>query len=146
MADETNVSSIIKLAQATLLKKPYPEAPMTPDFWNTTVHNFGFEKATDSNNVRTRHHARFWKTNYITENGEMIYVGTASFDNSIKWGIPHQINPDIDTEREFLFGDLQKTILIANELKKQLVNPKIGNNFSGDLFFTDGKLYLISLN
>ena len=144
MADDVNISSVIKLAHAALWKKSYPQAPMTPDFWNTNVHDFGFEKASESNNVRARHHARFWKTNYITENGDIIYVGTASFDNSIKWGLTHQINPDIDTEREFLLSDLQTTGAINNVQKQQFVDPKIGSNFSGDLFFTDGKLYLIS--
>ena len=118
---------------------------MTPDFWNANVHNFGFEKATDSDNVRTRHHARFWKTNYITENEDIIYVGTASFDINLKWGVTHQISPDIDTEREFLYSDLQKTDMIINTEKQQFVDPKLGSNFSGDLFFTDGKLYLISI-
>jgi len=145
LADDVNISSVAKLARAALWKESYPKAPMTPDFWNTNVHNFGFEKATDSNNVRTRHHARFWKTNYITENGYVFYVGTASFDSNVKWGVTHQINPDIDTEREFLYSDLQKTGLITNAEKQRFVDPKLGSNFSGDLFFTDGKLYLISI-
>ena len=145
LADDVSISSVAKLARAALWKNSYSKAPMTPDFWNANVHDFGFEKATDSDNVRTRHHARFWKTNYITENGDIIYIGTASFDSNIKWGVTHQINPDIDTEREFLYSDLQKTDMIINAEKQQFVDPQLGNNFSGDLFFTDGKLYLISI-
>jgi len=145
LADNVSISSVAKLARAALWENSYSKAPMTPDFWNANVHNFGFEKATNSDNVRTRHHTRFWKTNYITENGDIIYVGTASFDNNIKWGVMHQINPDIDTEREFLYSDLQKTDMIINAEKQQFVDPKLGSNFSGDLFFTDGKLYLISI-
>jgi len=143
LADDVSISSVAKLAHAALWKDSYSKAPMTPDFWNANVHDFGFEKATDSDNVRTRHHARFWKTNYIAENGDMIYVGTASFDSNIKWGVTHRINPDIDTEREFLYSDLQKTDMIMNAEKQQFIDPKLGSNFSGDLFFTDGKLYLI---
>lgn len=144
LADDVTASTIAKMARAVFWKQPYPKAPMTPDFWNAKVHDFGFEKSTESNNVRIRHHARFWKTNYAAENGQVIYVGTASFDSGIKWGVTHKINPDIDTEREFLFSDMQKTGLIANVEKQQFSKPKIGNNFFGDLFFTDGKLYLIS--
>lgn len=145
LADDVSVSSVVKLAQDALWKESYPKAPMTPDFWNANVHDFGFEKSTKSNNVRTRHHARFWKTNYIAESGNIVYIGTASFDNGIKCGVTHRISPDIDTEREFLFSDLQKTGLIANVEKQQFVDPKLGSNFAGDLFFTDGKLYLISI-
>jgi undecaprenyl-diphosphatase len=143
LAYDVTIFSVYKIAKAGLLKESYPQAPMTPDFWNSEVHNFGFEKETSTNNVRTRHHARFWKTNYVTENGDNIYVGTASFDSGIKWGITHKINPEIDTEREFLFKDLQKTNLLASTKKEQFVDPKLGSNFSGDLFFTDGKLYLL---
>jgi len=97
-----------------LFEKSYPKAPMIPDFWNAKVHDFGFEKETNLNSPRMRHHARFWKTNYIVKNGYNIYVGTASFDSGIKWGIAHKINPDIDTEREFLYKDLQKTGMIED--------------------------------
>jgi len=145
LADDVNIFSVYKIAKAGLLKKSYPKAPMTPDFWNSEVHNFGFEKETSANNIHTRHHTRFWKTNYVTENKENIYVGTASFDNGIKWGITHKINPDIDTEREFLFKDLQETGLILKNKKTQFVDTKLGSNFAGDLFFTDGKLYLLSV-
>ncbi|NCF75384.1 MAG: phosphatase PAP2 family protein [Xanthomonadaceae bacterium] len=143
LADDINIFSVVKSAKALLWKKFYPKAPITPDFWNSEVHNFGFEKATHSKSIRTRHHARFWKTNYITQNKKNIYVGTASFDNNIKWGVTHKINPNIDKEREFLLNSLQNTGMLASAKKQQFVNPKIGSNFSGDLFFTDGKLYLI---
>jgi undecaprenyl-diphosphatase len=143
LADNVNILSTYKIAKAALFKESYPQAPMTPDFWNSEVHNFGFEKETATDNVRTRHHARIWKTNYKTENGDYIYVGTASFDSGIKWGVTHKINPDIDTEREFLFADLQNTSMISKSEKEQFVDPVLGNNFSGDPFFTDGKLYIL---
>jgi len=143
LADNVGIFSVYRTAKDAIFKRSYSQAPMTPYFWNFEVHEFGFEKETNSNNVRSRHHARFWKTKYLTENGENIYVGIASFDKSMKWGITHRINPDIDTEREYLFNDLKKTDRIAKTEKQQFINPKLGSNFSGDLFFTDGKLYLL---
>ena len=145
LADKISVYSITKSAKAALWKESYAKAPITPVFWDTVVHNFGFEKATSSNNIRTRHHARFWKTRYITESGNFIYVGKASFDSGIKWGVTHKINPNIDAEREFLFNELQKTGMLSSVKKEQFVKPKVGSNFLGDSFFTDGKLYLISV-
>ncbi len=143
LSDKVNTHNLYKAGKVVLLKKSYSQAPITPDFWNAQVNNFGFEKETASDNIRTRHHARFWKTNYTTKDGENIYVGTASFDAGIKWGITHKINPDIDTEREFLFKDLQKTNDLIKSEKKQFVSPELGNNFTGDPFFTDGKLYIL---
>jgi len=145
LADKVSAHSVIKIARAVLLKQAYPTAPMTPSFWNLQVNDFGFEKATDANNARQRHHVRFWKTNYIIPDGKHIYVGTASFDSGIQWGVVHKINPDIDAEREFLYEDLKKTKRIVQSQKEQFVEPILGENFFGDPFFTDGKVYIIKL-
>ncbi|MFH1667530.1 MAG: LssY C-terminal domain-containing protein [Candidatus Komeilibacteria bacterium] len=143
-ADEVTLTNILKLVDASVLKKSYDAAPMTPDFWNAKVHDFGFEKAVEINDVSKRHHARFWKTGYQTTTGDEIYVGTASFDNGLKWKVTHIISPDIDTEREFLLADLKDTELITNIEKVQFVEPILGSNFSGDAFFTDGKIYIVT--
>ena len=143
LADQASFSSIAKLAQAAVLKKSYLAAPITPSFWHARAHDFGFEKETESNTVRERHHARFWRTNYVIDNGKRIYAGAASFGKGIKRGIAHKIMPDIDTEREFLFNSLEKAGIAANFQKRQLVEPALGENFSGDLFFTDGNAYII---
>ncbi len=145
LADSVNAHSLTKIARTAILKEEYLRAPMTPSFWNKKIHTFGFEKPTIKNNVRERHHVRFWKTDYITTDGKNIYVGTASFDKNIKWGVTHQIAPDIDTERKTLFTDLQKSGLLTSFQKEQFVKPTLGENFSGDQFFTDGEIYIIFL-
>ncbi len=143
MAEDVNIRSFAKITEAVILKREYLNAPMTPSFWNKQTHDFGFEKPTNTNNVRQRHHARFWKTNYKTLNGKRMYVGTASLDSGIKWGVTHKIDPSIDTEREFLFVDIQNTGILQSSQKEQFVRPSIGENFSGDQFFTDGKIYIL---
>ncbi len=145
LADPATVGTVSKLAKAAMLNEAYPTAPITPSLWNGVVHNFGFEKPTSANNVRERHHARFWRASIQTKDGKQVYVGTASLDRGIKWLVTHTISPDIDTEREFLFADLQSTGLISESHKEQFVEPILGKNFSGDQFFTDGKLYTIIL-
>jgi hypothetical protein len=44
---------------SAIFYKEYTAAPMTPSFWNKQIHDFGFEKATATESVRQRHHARF---------------------------------------------------------------------------------------
>ncbi len=145
LANVPSVGSILKLAKTALLNQNYPTAPMTPSFWNAKVHDFGFEKPTGAQSVRERHHARFWKTNIETPDGKQVYVGTVSLDTGIKWLIVHKIAPDIDSERELLFSDLEKLGMVDNSRKIQSVAPVLGQNFAGDQFFTDGKLYTINL-
>ncbi len=142
LGDPVNIRTVYKVGKSALLKQSYKTAPMTPSFWNSRVNDFGFQR--EIGNVRVRHHARFWRTGY--KKGEyLIYVGTASFDIGIKWGITHKIDPDIDTEREILFEDLYKTGLIKKFYKVNFVKPTLGKNFVGDIFFTDGKAYYIEM-
>lgn len=142
-ADSLNSHSILKITKEAIFNNSYSTAPMTPSFWNTQVHTFGFEKATESNTIRQRHHARFWTTDLKTVDGKNIYVGTVSLDTGIKWFITHKISPDIDTERNLLFADLNEQTPIKNFTELQLVKPTLGKNFTGDQFFTDGKAYFV---
>lgn len=144
LADRVNISSVAKIIKTAAINSQYLNAPMTPSFWNTAVNNFGFEKPTDTNTVRERHHIRIWKTN-LKQDNYSVYVGTASLDEGIKWFITHKINPDIDTERNFVKESLQSAGAIADAQEVQFVSPVLGTNFSNDPFFTDGRLYIIWL-
>jgi membrane protein DedA with SNARE-associated domain/membrane-associated phospholipid phosphatase len=142
LSDPVTIANMTTLAGASITKTSYPRAPMTPSFWNTRVHDFGFQKQTNVRNVHARHHARFWKTPIRTKEGGIVYTGTASLDVGIKWIVTHRIAPDIDTERETLFSDLAGTGLVGVSEKVQFVDPVLGKNFSGDPFFTDGETYV----
>jgi len=117
---------------------------MTPSFWNAKVHDFGFEKSTEAHSARERHHARFWRTPFETQDGS-VYVGAASQDGGVKWLITHTLKPDIDTARNSLFTDLENAGTVSRFQKERLVEPTLGRNFSGDQFFTDGMAYVIML-
>ncbi len=145
MADRVSPGSVTKIAQAALLRRQYLNAPMTPSFWNVAVNDFGFEKPTQANNVDERHHIRIWKTNLMQ--GEFpVYVGTASLDTAIKWLVTHRINPDIDTEKNFVKESLQSANVIGAVQEGQFVDPVLGQNFSNDAFFTNGTLYVITFD
>lgn len=144
-ADPTTLKNTLTLATRALSNSAYPKAPMTPSFWNTRVHDFGFQKETAAQNVRSRHHARVWRTYLQTADGQPIYVGTVSLDVGLKWGVTHTIDPNIDAERELLVQDLETAGVVTNTEKIQLVKPNLGENFSGDAFFTDGWAYIVTL-
>lgn len=145
LADPINDESLGQIIGAAWSNSPYPTAPMTPSFWNGEVHSFGFEKPTAANSIRARSHARFWKTNIQTRSGDTIYVGTASLDTGVKWGITHKIDPAIDTDREKLFQDLQSAGVIKDFKKEPFVPPTLDQNFTGDVFFSDGEIYVLTL-
>jgi membrane-associated phospholipid phosphatase len=146
LAENINFKFLAATFKSVVLNKPYPTAPMTPYFWQTYTNDFGFQEPTAANSARYRHHARFWRTNFTTVDDKNIYVGITSLDMGVKWwGITHKIKPDIDSEREYLFDALNNVSAVKSLSKEQFVDPVLGKNFTGDQFFTDGKVYIMYL-
>lgn len=138
-----SIFSLYRALAAATLNEPDPTAPITPYFYDTEPNTIGLQKETDRKTVRTRHHVRFWRTDFRLPGGT-LYVGTASFDEGIKWagipfGITHSIAADIDTEREHIAEDLRQAGAVNRQEEIQFVPPMVGHNFSGDVFLTDGK-------
>lgn len=144
-ADSVTLKNTLVLIARALSNTAYPKAPMTPSFWNTRVDDFGFQKETEAQTARSRHHVRVWRTRLQTEEGQNIYIGTISLDVGLKWGVTHAIDPNIDAERELLVQDLKTAGVVMHTEKIQLVEANLGANFTGDQFFTDGMAYIINL-
>lgn len=142
-AEKVSFSSTLKFLKMAIKNDPYSRASITPSFYNSFPHDIGLQKATDTNSVRARHHARLWKINYETSSG-VIFVGAASLDTGIKWGITHSIDPAVDVERDLLISDLERTGMITQVERVPFVSSGLGKNFTGDQFFTDGKLVIIT--
>jgi len=145
LTDKADISSFIKAVQALILKTPHPSAPISPSFWNAKIQDLSFAKVPGTNWLSNAHHVKIWRTNFLLKNGNNVYIGLVNANNGFKWGIIPKIAPDLDTERELLYIDLNQTGKIESHLKAQLVKPLIGKNFIGDQFFTDGKVYIISV-
>lgn len=145
LADQVSTQSLLKLIEALALDRQYARAPMTPSFWNGSVHNFGFEKSAGIASPRIRHHLRIWKTGVERKDGQSVYVGTASFDAGSQWGIIHRIDASIDKERDLLFQDLRGSGAVDHFSKVQFVDSMYGTNFLKDPFYTDGSLYFVYL-
>lgn len=143
-ADRITFESIVKIWTSLYDKKPYYTAPMLPLYWNNKIQNFNFQKVINPKNIRLRHHIRIWKTN-LKQWDYHIYVWCWIYDNGIKWHITHKIAPDIDVERNYIFNTLKKSWFIGSYKLVQLVKSYLGYNFSYDVFFTDGKAYLIEV-
>ncbi|MEJ2728931.1 MAG: LssY C-terminal domain-containing protein [Deltaproteobacteria bacterium] len=143
--DKAGMSSFIRVVKAVVFKKPYPLAPISPSFWNSSIQDFNFTKPIDVNRFGDAHHLRIWRTNSLLESGRHIYVGMANAVDGVNWwGIP-TISPDLDAARAFVFRNLKQSGEIEGYYKIHLVKPEIGENFLGSRFFADGKAYIISL-
>lgn len=143
--ERVNIFNLYKLAKAGLLKNDYPKAPITPSFWNSKVPDFNFEKSAETKSPGQRYQLRIWKSSFILNDGSRIYLGKVNFSTGFKWGVIHQISPDLDAARENLADNLNNSALLASSEQKDLVAAQSGKNFSGDPFFTDGNLYIFFL-
>lgn len=144
VSDAPTLRTLSRAAVAAWLDRPYDTAPITPIFWNGWPQDFGFERSVPSEGLRQRHHARFWRVPAEETAGGQVYVGTASFDTAIMWGLTHRIAPDVDAERSLLMADLLRTGRIRQDGWADLAPPMPGQNVMGDPFFTDGRAAVLA--
>lgn len=144
-AEQPGIVSLIRAAFAAWTNQPDRTAPITPYFWNRQPHDFGFQKATDDQTVRKRHHARFWRTRFVTQEGAHIFVGTTSFDTGLIWGVLHSIAPDIDHERDALVADLKSAGQIGESRQTRVSPPHLGKDIAGEPWFTDGNAAVLRI-
>jgi hypothetical protein len=137
--------SDLRIGVDTVLSRPDDEAPVSKLFLFGRKEDLAFEQPVGES-PRKRHHVRFWNTGKTDEDGRPIWIGSASYDDRVGLShttgqIKHHIAPDVDTERDHLFENLQQTGQLAeqyavNDFHKQLE----GRNGGGDRWHTDGKL------
>jgi hypothetical protein len=88
---------------------------------------------------------RFWKSDQLDE-GRPVWVGSAIYDQHVGFSrdtgqITHVTAPDIDTERDKLFHDLEQTGQLRDiEVIEGFHKVLEGRNGGGDPWHTDGRL------
>jgi hypothetical protein len=112
-ADPLTFRSCLKIAKATVLKRPYDEAPVSNLYLFGRKEDLAFEQPV-GNDPRQRHHVRFWKSPQVDEDGRPVWLGSATYDRKVGLShttgqITHHIAADVDTERDHLFADLKET-------------------------------------
>ncbi len=146
-ADPLTLRSCLEIAEATVLKRPYDDAPVSNLYLFGRKEDLAFEQPVGAD-PRQRHHVRLWLSEKIDANGRPMWMGAAIFDrrvgiNRMDGQITHVTAANIDAERDFLFRDLKATsdlseTYIIDEFHKLLK----GKNGGGDPWFTDGRLFV----
>ncbi len=144
-ADPLTLKSCLEIAEATVLKRPYDEAPVSNLFLWHRKEDLAFEKPVGKD-PRQRHHVRFWKSDKLDSDGRPVWLGSATYDRAVGLShttgqITHHIAADIDAERNGLIADWQKTgrcdeVYTVQDFQK----AKSGRNGGGDPWETDGNL------
>jgi hypothetical protein len=146
-ADPLTLRSSWKIARAAVLKHPYDDAPVSNLFLFGRKEDLAFEQPIGGN-PRERHHVRFWKTERVDIDGRPVWIGAAIFDRRVGLSrttgqITHITAPDVDTERDYLIGGLQRTGgLLETYVEDNFHTTLKGKNGGGDPWYTDGALHV----
>ena len=101
--------------------------------------------------VSRRHHLRIWKTESEV-NGYPIWAGAATHDVAIiiaKQGrlINHSIDPQVDTERDFIGTNLEDTHLVGHREYLHSADPVFeAETASGEAYYSDSRILLLDLH
>ncbi len=146
-ADPLSLKSSLEIVEASVLGKPYASAPVSNLFLWGRKQDLAFEKPV-GNNPRQRHHVRFWESAERDATGRPLWAGAAIFDRAVELSrrtgqVTHQIDGDIDRERETLAQDLRGTNRLLSHTYVDDFQPvKSGKNGGGDRWHSDGRLFL----
>lgn len=147
-ADPITLASSMRIARASVLHKPYPDAPVSDLFLNGKKQQFAFEQAAGGDPSR-RHHVRFWLIPVTDSLQRPMWIGAATYDAGVGFAhttgqITHHIGADIDQERDKLISDLQASGVIVLNWIDPFQTVLQGKNGGGDHYFTDGRLAVFS--
>ncbi len=147
VAAPISISSGLKLVWAEVTSSADPSAPGMPVFLNSQPNDKTFERPTELNSARERHHLHLWNTD-LTDNGIPVWVGTVHLDVSgtlYRRLTYHMIAPDVDQARVALSSDLQVSLCVINVRLIDVTSPLKGQNIFHNPFFTDGKAVQMDL-
>ena len=144
-ADALTLKSCLEIAEATVLKRPYPEAPVSSLYFEGRKEDLAFEMPV-GDNPRKRHHVRFWRTKKLDGDGRPAWVGSATYDEHVGLSdttgeVTHHIAPNVDAERDHVMATLKATGDVAEEYAVAGFHKvDQGVNGGGDPWHTDGNL------
>lgn len=149
LLDQPSISAYSKIITSFVFKKFYPQTPGLPVFWSTQPNKTGYGKPTNQTFTGARQHIHLWETDFTDSDRNLIWVGTAHFDEEIqkKFGIVmpfHSTELKVDTERERIKSELETKGFIQKSEKIDLTGLMYGSKKgSGNSFLTDGQAYIL---
>lgn len=175
LADRHSLRNMAREVISTILKQPYPRAPMSSLYLFGRSQDLGFEIGI-AGSFKNRHHVRFWATTFdeagvkpaidassihwftrrewrrhgAGHEEELLWLGAASKDVGLALirhnaQLTHMIHPDTDAERDLIAEQLQ---IDGGQLEAslQIMEPyKLRNRVWRGYLLTDGQLKIIRL-
>ncbi len=150
-ADPVTFGSSWHIIRASLLRRSYPAAPVSPLFVLGLKQALAFEQEVDGSPSQ-RHHVRFWSCppGWKLPGGfDVDLVGAATFDRKVglslfTFQITHKIAEDTDQERDRVVAAL-RTVDATVHTVRHFSTGYHSRNGGGDAIETDGDLPIVYL-
>lgn len=153
-AEEITLRSTWEIVASSLLRRSYPQAPVSSLYLFGQRHAFAYQQEVDGNPSQ-RHHVRFWKTppGWILPGGHRVeWLAAGTYDNSVGLSmftgqITHKIDADIDLERDYIidtvrYADPSCPVTVIEDFSTAYHH----RNGGGDTVRTDGNLPILDVS
>lgn len=152
-ADEITLRSTWRIVAATLFRRSYDEAPVSPLFLFGRAQDFAYQQEVEDNPAK-RHHVRFWRCpdGWMLPGGYRVdWLAAGTFDRAVGLSlftlqITHKIDEDTDRERDHIVAGLCSAEPAARvRLIRDFSSGYHSRNGGGDTIQTDGDLPVVDL-
>ncbi|WP_084210146.1 LssY C-terminal domain-containing protein [Corynebacterium sphenisci] len=153
LADDVDLRSSWRIVVATVLRRSYPTAPVSPLLLFGRTQDLAYQQEVDGNPLQ-RHHVRFWRCpdDWPLPGGRRVgWLGAGSFDTAVGLSlftlqITHRIDADIDVERDHIIDTLREgPAEIPVDVIEDFSTGYHHRNGGGDRVRTDGDLPVIDV-
>jgi hypothetical protein len=152
-ADELTIRSSWRIVVSSVLRRPYPEAPVSSLFLFGRRQAFAYQQEVDGNPSQ-RHHVRFWPVpdGWRLPGGfEVGWLAAATYDRAVGISlftlqVTHRVDADIDIERDYVtdtvrYATPEASLRVITDYSSAFTT----RNGGGDVVRTDGSLPILDL-
>ncbi|MBD7950632.1 LssY C-terminal domain-containing protein [Oerskovia sp. Sa4CUA1] len=148
LADDVTLASSGRIVAATLSRRSYDQAPVSPLFLFGRQQDFAFQQEVEGNPSR-RHHIRFWRCppGWPLPGGRRVdWLAAGTYDRSVGFSlftlqVTHKIEADTDQERDHVVATLLGAdVGVDVEVIEDFSTGYHARNGGGDAIRTGGDL------
>jgi hypothetical protein len=152
-ADELTLRSSWGIIVSSVLRRPYPAAPVSALFLFDQPQAFAYQQEVNGN-ASQRHHVRFWQVpeGWLLPGGfRVTWLAAATYDKAVGLSLftlqpTHRVDADIDIERDYVIDTVRYTVPGARLRRiKDYSSAFTTRNGGGDVVRTDGNLPILDL-
>src|SRR5215217_9136286 len=152
-AEELTIRSSWGIVLSSVLRRPYPEAPVSSLFLFGQRQAFAYQQEVDGN-ASQRHHVRFWPVpdGWKLPGGFQVgWLAAATYDKAVGISlftlqVTHRVDADIDIERDYVINTVRYVEPNASlRVIKEYSSAFTTRNGGGDVVRTDGSLPILDL-